>query len=113
MANEWRAGAVCNRTAGLFAGKSASFYATQNFKRLFGVQAGGKTLRLSILVGNFPSVQRELMSYQVKHKKHTVKILTAIDGLASPIPGKSRDEDTVTSSLEFWIASEIIVAKSE
>jgi hypothetical protein len=36
-----------------------------------------------------------------------------IDGVVAPIPGKNHGEDTVISNSEYWIAPEIIVAKSE
>ena len=36
-----------------------------------------------------------------------------IDGAVTPIAGKDRDSDTVISNSEYWIAPEIIVAKSD
>jgi hypothetical protein len=102
-----------NWTAGLFVDKRASIYATKAFTKIFTGKAGGTTSLLSILVGNFLGVQQEPISYEVEDKKRIVKIPKIIDGIVSPIPGKNHGEDTVISNSEYWIAPEIIVAKSE
>lgn len=68
---------------------------------------------LSILVGNFLGVQQEPISYEVEDKRRIFKIPKIIDGVVAPIPGKTHGEDTVISNSEYWIAPEIIVAKSE
>ncbi|MDP2732403.1 MAG: DUF1326 domain-containing protein, partial [Hoeflea sp.] len=65
------------------------------------------------LVGNFLGVEQQPISYEVEGNKRIVKIPKIIDGVISPIPGKTHGEDTVISNSEYWIAPEIIVAKSE
>ena len=102
-----------NWTAGLFVDKRASIYATKAFTKIFTGKAGGTTSLLSILVGNFLGVQQEPISYEVEDKRRIFKIPKIIDGVVAPIPGKTHGEDTVISNSEYWIAPEIIVAKSE
>jgi hypothetical protein len=102
-----------NWTAGLFLDERASIYAQKAIGKIFSGKAGGTTSLLSILVGNFLGIQRAPISYEIKDKTRVFQIPKIIDGAVTPIPGRSRDTDTVISNSEYWIAPEIIVAKSE
>lgn len=102
-----------NWTAGLFLDDRASLNAQKAIEQIFTGRAGGTTSLLSILVGNFLGVQRAKISYDVRDKTRLFQIPGIIDGAVTPIPGKSRDGDTVITNSEYWIAPEIIVAKSD
>lgn len=102
-----------NWTAGLFFDDRASIYAQKGIEKIFSGKAGGTTGLLSILVGKFLGVQRAKISYEVRDKTRIFQIPGIIDGTVTPIPGKSPDGDTVITNSQYWIAPEIIVAKSD
>jgi len=102
-----------NWTAGLFLDKRASIYAEKAIGRIFTGKAGGSTGLLSILVGNFLGMERQPITYEVEDKTRIFQIPKIIDGAVTPIRGKDRDSDTVISNSEYWIAPEIMVAKSD
>ncbi len=102
-----------NWTAGLFVDKRASIYAEKAITRIFTGKAGGTTGLLSILVGNFLGIERAPITYETREKTRLFSIPKIIDGAVTPIPGKERGEDTVISNSEYWIAKDIIVAKSD
>lgn len=102
-----------NWTAGLFVDDSASIYATKALTKIFSGKAGGTTHLLSILVGNFLGVERHPISYEVDGSTRKVSIPKMIDGIITPIAGKDSDDHTVIKNSQYWIADEIIVARSE
>ena len=65
------------------------------------------------VVGNFLGIQRAPISYEVKDRTRLFQIPKIIDGAVTPVPGKNSDDDTVISNSQYWIAPEIIVAKSD
>ena len=101
-----------NWTAGLFVDERASIYATKALTKIFTGKAGGTTHLLSILVGNFLGVQHQPISYETDGKTRNVKIPKILDGSVTPIAGNEKGEDTVIKNSQYWIAEEIIVARS-
>lgn len=102
-----------NWTAGLFIEKRASIYAEKAIAKIFSGKAGGSTGLLSILVGNFLGIERVRIDYELEGKTRIFSIPKVIDGAITPIPGKDGEGDTVISNSEYWIAQNIIVAKSD
>ncbi len=102
-----------NWTVGLFLDERASIYAEKAIGKIFSGKAGGTTGLLSILVGDFLGIQRVPMTYEVEGKTRIFQIPKIIDGAVTPIPGGDRDGDTVITNSQYWIAPEIIVAKSD
>ena len=102
-----------NWTAGLFIDKKASIYAEKAITRIFSGKAGGTTSLLSIMIGKFLGVKREPISYETDGKTRIFQIPKIIDGAITPIHGNDREGDTVISNSEYWIAEEIIVARSD
>ncbi len=102
-----------NWTAGLFLDERASIYAEKAIGKIFSGKAGGTTGLLDILVGNFLGMERAPITYEVQDKTRVFQIPKIIDGAVTPIPGKSSEGDTVISNSQYWIAPEIIVAKSD
>ncbi len=68
---------------------------------------------LAILVGNFLGVHQERITYETDGNTRHVKIPKIIDGAVTPIPGNTPDGHTVIKNSKYWIAEEIIVARSE
>ncbi|MEL6750586.1 MAG: DUF1326 domain-containing protein [Pseudomonadota bacterium] len=105
-----------NWTAGLFVDDRASIYATKGLTKIFSGKAGGTTHLLSILVGNFLGVKKEPVHYEVDGDTRHIKIPKILDGSVTPIKGNGNgngDGDvTVIKNSQYWIAEEIIVAKS-
>lgn len=102
-----------NWTAGLFLDERASIYAEKAIGRIFTGKAGGTTSLLSILVGNFLGMQRAPISYEVRDRTRLFQIPKIIDGAVTPVPGEDAEGDTRITNSQYWIAPEIIVAKSE
>lgn len=102
-----------NWAAGLFIDERASIYAQKAFQKIFSGKAGGSTGLLSILVGRFLGVERAPITYETQDRTRIFQIPKIIDGAVTPIRGKDRENDTVISNSEYWIAPEIIVAKSD
>lgn len=102
-----------NWTAGLFVDDRASIYATKALTKIFTGKAGGTTRLLSILVGKFLGVERQKISYEVDGATRRVQIPGMIDGAITPIPGNDPDGHTVIKNSQYWIAEDIIVAKSD
>ncbi|MBN9071169.1 MAG: DUF1326 domain-containing protein [Rhizobiales bacterium] len=102
-----------NWTAGLFVDERASIYAEKAIGRIFSGKAGGTTSLLSILVGNFLGMQRAPITYEVRDATRLFQIPKIIEGAITPVPGKEKDDHTKIVNSQYWIAPEIIVAKSE
>ena len=102
-----------NWTAGLFVDERASIYAVKALTKIFSGKAGGTTSLLSILVGKFLGVEQVPISYETNGKTRVFQIPKIIDGAVTPIRGNDRDNDTVISNSEYWIAQDIIVARSD
>ena len=102
-----------NWTAGLMVDERASIYATKALTKIFTGKAGGTTHLLSILVGNFLGVQHQPISYETDGNTRHVKIPKMIDGAITPIPGNDPDGHTVIKNSKYWIAEDIIVARSD
>jgi len=102
-----------NWTVGLFLDERASIYAEKAIGKIFSGKAGGTTGLLSILVGDFLGIQRVPVTYEVEGKTRIFQIPKIIDGAVTPIPGGDRGGDTVITNSQYWIAPEIIVAKSD
>jgi hypothetical protein len=102
-----------NWTAGVFVDERASIYAQKAIGKIFSGKAGGTTGLLSILVGKFLGIERAPITYEVRDKTRIFQIPKIIDGAVTPIRGNDRDGDTVITNSEYWIAPEIIVAKSD
>ena len=102
-----------NWTAGLFLDERASIYAEKAIGKIFSGKAGGTTGLLDILVGQFLGIERAPITYEVKDRTRIFQIPKIIDGAVTPIPGNDGQGDTVITNSQYWIASEIIVAKSD
>ena len=75
----------------------------------------GSTGLLSILVGNFLGHGAPAHNLRGRGQDtQSSRSRKIIDGAVHrPIRGKDRDSDTVISNSEYWIAPEIMVAKSD
>jgi len=101
-----------NWTAGLFVDDRASIYAEKAITKIFSGKVGGTTHLLSILVGNFLGVKREKITYEVEDETRIIKIPKILDGSVTPVPGKTPGEHTKITNSQYWIAEEVIIAKS-
>jgi hypothetical protein len=102
-----------NWTAGLFLDERASIYAEKAIGRIFSGKAGGTTGLLDILVGKFLGIERAPITYEVRDRTRLFQIPRIIDGAVTPISGHDGEGDTVITNSQYWIAPEIIVARSD
>ena len=102
-----------NWTTGLFIDKRASIYASKAFQRIFSGKAGGTTSLLSFLVGRHLGAYHEPITYETQDKTRIFRIPDIIDGAVTPVRGKDRENDTVISNSEYWLAPDITVARAD
>jgi len=102
-----------NWTVGLFIDERADIYAVKALTKIMSGRAGGTTGLLSILVGNFLGVRQAPVSYEVEGKTRIFKVPKMIDGIVSPVPALSSEGDVMIRNSQYWVAPDIVVAKSE
>jgi hypothetical protein len=102
-----------NWTAGVFVDQAASIYQVKALTRIFTGKAGGTTALLKILVGNFLGVRQAPITYEIEDETRIFRIENVVDGVVKPIAGKTRGENVVVKNSEYWIASDITVARAE
>lgn len=102
-----------NWTAALFVDENASIHAMKGLTRIFTGKVGGSTHLLSILVGSFLGVRQVPISYRTEGRTRLVTIDGIVDGAVTPIPGKSRDDNVTIRNSEYWIASDVTIAKAD
>lgn len=102
-----------NWTAGLFIDERASIYAVKGLTKIFTGKAGGTTGLLSILVGKFLGVQQSKITYQTDGETRIFAIDKVIEGAIAPVRGKEKGEPVVIRNSEYWIGSDVTVARAE
>ena len=68
---------------------------------------------MSILVGEFLGVHKVRIDYEVDGAIRRFNIPKTITGEIRPIPGGSESGDVVITNSQYWIASDITVARAE
>jgi hypothetical protein len=102
-----------NWTAGLYIDDGASIHAVKALTRIFTGRAGGSTHLLSILVSRFLGVQQAPIVYRTEGETRIFSVEKIIDGAVTPIAGKKKDEPVVIRNSEYWVASDITVARAD
>ena len=102
-----------NWTAALFVDDKAPILAVKGLTRIFTGRVGGSTHLLSILVGSFLGVRQVPVTYETKGETRIVRIEKYVDGAITPIPGKVPGQNVMIRNSEYWIASDIIVARAD
>lgn len=102
-----------NWTAGLFIDERASIYAVKGLTKIFTGKAGGTTSLLSILVGKFLGVQQSKITYQTEGETRIFAIDKVVEGAIAPVRGKEKGEPVVIRNSEYWIGSDVTVARAE
>lgn len=102
-----------NWIAALFVDEKASAQAVKSLTRIFSGRVGGTTHLLSILVGQFLGVRQVPITYETQGQTRIVKIKDYVDGAITPIPGKNPGENVVVRNSEYWIASDVTVARAD
>jgi hypothetical protein len=81
--------------------------------KIFTGRAGGTTGLLRILAGRFLGVQQMPITYKVEGEKRIFTVPNVIEGVVAPVPGKEKGKGTVIENSEYWISSQITVARAE
>jgi hypothetical protein len=102
-----------NWTAGLFVDDRAPIQAVKALTRIFTGRAGGSTHLLSILVSHFLGVQQAPIAYRTEGQTRVFSVDKIIDGAVTPVAGKNKDEPVVIRNSEYWVASDITVARAD
>jgi hypothetical protein len=102
-----------NWTAALFVDDKAPIQAVKGLTRIFTGRVGGSTHLLSILVGQFLGVHQVPITYETQGETRIVRIEKYVDGAITPIPGKQKGEHVTIRNSEYWIGSDVIVARAD
>jgi hypothetical protein len=102
-----------NWTAGLFVDDQAPIQAVKALTKIFTGRAGGSTHLLSILVGHFLGVHQAAITYEQRGETRVFAIDKIVDGVVTPIAGKESNQPVVIRNSEYWVASDIVVAKAD
>ena len=100
-----------NWTAALYVDERATPEAAAGITSIFSGQAGGPPGVLKYLVSNFLGTRQVPVHFTHHEKTRRFVIPNVVDGTVEPIPGKSPDQDVVISNTEYWIGSEVTVAR--
>ncbi len=99
-------------TAGIYISEEADVYQVKALTKIMTGKARGTTHLLSILVAQFLGVHQKPIKYEVDGDIRRFSIPKVIDGEITPIPGQKPGEYTTIENSQYWIASQIIVAKA-
>jgi hypothetical protein len=102
-----------NWTAALFVDDKAPIQAVKGLTRIFTGRVGGSTHLLSILVGQFLGVHQVPITYETQGETRIVRIEKYVDGAITPIPGKQKGENVTIRNSEYWVGSDVIVARAD
>ncbi len=64
-------------------------------------------------VGRHLGTLQAPISYQTDGRTRIFRVAPILDGAVTPVRGKDRDRETVISNAEYWVASDITVARSD
>ena len=81
--------------------------------RIFTGRVGGTTHLLSILVGQFLGVHQVPITYETQGETRIVRIEKYVDGAITPVRGKEAGKNVMIRNSEYWIGSDIIVARAD
>jgi hypothetical protein len=101
----WKAAAYIDERAG--------DEAMAGLSKILSGSARGSTGVLSILVGEFLGVHKVPIDYEVDGEIRRFNIPKKISGTIRPIPGGSDSADVVITNSQYWIASDITIARAE
>lgn len=102
-----------NWKAAAYIDERASAEAMAGLSAILSGKARGSTGVLSILVGEFLGIYQVPITYENDGNIRRFNIPKLISGDIRPIPGGRDDENVVITNSQYWIASDIIVAKAE
>ncbi len=102
-----------NWKAAAYIDERASDDASEGLSQILSGNAKGSTGVLSILVGEFLGVHKVPIDYEVDGAIRRFNIPKTITGEIRPIPGGSDNGDVVITNAQYWIASDITVARAE
>jgi hypothetical protein len=103
-----------NWTAGLFVDKRASIYATKAFTKIFHGEGWRNNLAAFHPGRELSSVcNRSRSAMRSRTRSESSRYPRSSTGSSRRYRARNHGEDTVISNSEYWIAPEIIVAKSE
>ncbi len=102
-----------NWTVALFVEDKAPIQAVKGLTRIFTGRVGGTTHLLSILVGQFLGVQQIPITYEMQGDTRIVSLERYGGGAITPVPGKQKGENVVIRNSDYWVGSDIIVARAD
>lgn len=102
-----------NWKAAAYIDERASDDAFAGLSDILSGSARGSTGVLSILVGEFLGVYKVPVEYENDGETRRFNIPKTISGEIHPVPGGDNQGNVVITNSQYWIASDIIVAKAE
>lgn len=102
-----------NWKAAAYIDETASEAAFDGLVRIFSGGARGTTGLFKLLVSEFLGAERAPVTYETEGKTRRLVVGKKIHGEVTPISGKNPDEEVVVSNTEYWMGTDITVAKAD
>lgn len=102
-----------NWKAAAYIDETASESAFDGLVRIFSGGARGTTGLFKLLVSEFLGAERAPVTYETEGKTRRLVVGKKIHGEVTPISGKNPDEEVVVSNTEYWMGTDITVAKAD
>lgn len=102
-----------NWKAAAFIDERASDVAYDGLVNIFSGAARGTTGLFKMLVSEFLGAEREAVSYETEGKTRRLTVGRKIKGAVTPIGGADPEQEVVISNTEYWMGSDITVAKAD
>lgn len=100
-----------NWTTALYVDERAPPQAVSGISTIFSGSAGGPPGVLKLLVSTFLGTRQVPIQFEHDGKTRRFVIPNVVNGSIEPIPGSRAGEDVVIRNTEYWIGSEVTVAR--
>jgi hypothetical protein len=101
-----------NWTTALYVDERAMPEAVAGIGTIFSGSAGGPPGVLKLLVSTFLGTKQVPIQFEHDGKTRRFVIPNVVNGSVEPIPGSRAGEDVVIRNTEYWIGSDVTVARS-
>ena len=101
-----------NWTAAAYIDERTDDKTYEGLVKIFSGAARGTTGLFSLLVSTFLGAERTSVIYENEGEKRTLKVGKKIHGEIEPIAGKRKGEKVVVHNTQYWMGSDITIAKA-
>jgi len=101
-----------NWTVAAYIDERASDAAFEGLVSIFSGKARGTTGLFALLVSNFLGAERAPITFETEGRRRRLVVPKKIIGEVEPIEGARAGEDVMVANTQYWMGSEVTVAKA-